>query len=502
MGTVGEREPLLCRAREVLSQIEAVAPGLLVLELAGHVRRHVDFPHERDRVERVGHRLVVGRVFFDLLVQVIRLAVEGLVGLARFVAFFDPLLRPRLATGGRFGVLLALFGPRDGEAVVEDAAGVKRRRRRVDRRHRRDRREAGRVQLRREQLADRSVGDAEHPDFVTEDPGLFSDRFDHVIAIGVLQRFEEVVGAARAAGSSHVHVDDGEAHQVGEHRDAVFGAGRVGISVAGVLDQRRIRRYMAHRRRECRKFEQPARARLTCGFGRRVDVDRQLDAVPRRQVLVSAVGDFLVVGFGIPWRRFLGVVAMNLQLARLFAAGGQLNPVAASRFHVPEQQAAFGVRVLGVHNVAALQQRRLSIRGQASRIHLVHAPLRGEGGRACNRHQADSERQKRADDASARVTSRRRSGHPAPTLSRTAHDPTISAHSTGKQHVSPRPARTRTSSVPLRVPRCPVPGTSWNARDHLPTRARSKRDRPLRGAGGNFDQLRAARARSPAILQS
>jgi hypothetical protein len=33
------------------------------------------------------------------------------------------------------------------------------------------------------------------------------DRFDHVVAIEILHLLEEVVGAARAAGPSHVHVD-------------------------------------------------------------------------------------------------------------------------------------------------------------------------------------------------------------------------------------------------------------------------------------------------------
>ncbi len=175
---------------------------------------------------------------------------EVLVGRAGLIAFFDPRVRPCLpvAGAGRFGVLLALFGPRHREAGVEDAAGVERRRRRIDHRQRRDRLEVGRAQLRREQLADRAVGDAEHAHLVAEHPRLVGDRLDHVVAVEVLHVFEEVVGAARAAGSAHVHVDHREAHQVGEHRDAVFRAGRVRIPVARVLDQRRIRRRVARRR--------------------------------------------------------------------------------------------------------------------------------------------------------------------------------------------------------------------------------------------------------------
>jgi hypothetical protein len=71
---------------------------------------------------------------------------------------------------------------------------------------------------------------------VVENPRLFGDRLDHVVAVEILIRFEEVEGAARAAGSAHVHVDHREAHQVREHRDAAFGAFRVRVPVAGVLD--------------------------------------------------------------------------------------------------------------------------------------------------------------------------------------------------------------------------------------------------------------------------
>ncbi len=137
---------------------------------------------------------VVSRVFLDLLVQIRGLAVKGLVGRAGLIPGLDPFIGPRLAHPGtgRFGVLLALFGPGDCEAGVEDSAGVERRGRCVDRRERRDRLEAGRLQLRGEELADCAVGDPEHADLVTEDPGLVGDRFDHVVAIEILQRLEEV----------------------------------------------------------------------------------------------------------------------------------------------------------------------------------------------------------------------------------------------------------------------------------------------------------------------
>ena len=117
--------------------------------------------------------------------------------------------------------LLALLGPGDGEARVEDAARIERRGRRVDRRERRDRLEVGRIELGREQLADRAVRDPHHPDLVVEHPRLVGDRLDDVVAVEVLQRLEEVEGAARAAGPAHVDVDDREAHEVREDGDAV-----------------------------------------------------------------------------------------------------------------------------------------------------------------------------------------------------------------------------------------------------------------------------------------
>ncbi len=309
MGAVGEREPLVLRAGEVLGQVGAVPAGLLVLPLAGHERRHVDLVDERDRVERVGHRRVVGRVFLDLCQQVASPRRAG-PGWPRRSGRL-PRIRLYAHAGrggtGRFGVLLALFGPGDREAGVEDAAGVERRRRRVDRRQRRDRLEVGRPGLSGEQLADRAVGDAEHADLVVEHPRLVGDRLDHVVAVEVLQRFEEVVGAARAAGPAHVHVDHREAHQVGEHGDAVFRAGRVRVPVARVLDQRRVRRRVARRRhtrlREGREVKFRRHAGLAGRTGRRVHVDRQLGAVARRQIRVAVVGDRLVVDAGIPRRR-------------------------------------------------------------------------------------------------------------------------------------------------------------------------------------------------------
>ena len=58
---VGEREPFVAGAGEVLREIGAVTAGLLIGPLAGEVRRHVDLVHERDRRQRVGDgRAVMG----------------------------------------------------------------------------------------------------------------------------------------------------------------------------------------------------------------------------------------------------------------------------------------------------------------------------------------------------------------------------------------------------------------------------------------------------------
>src|SRR5205823_7352602 len=97
------------------------------------------------------------------------------------------------------------------------------------------------------------------------------------------------VGAAGAAGAAHVDVDDGEAHEVGEHGDAVGRAGRVGVAVAGVFDQRRVRRGgVGEAGREV-----VVRHALAGGSRRRVDVVGELGAVAGRQVAVALVGDRL-----------------------------------------------------------------------------------------------------------------------------------------------------------------------------------------------------------------
>ncbi len=306
VGAVGEGEPLLLGAGEVPHQRRAVPAGLLVLPLAGQEHRHLDLVDERDRVERVGGLRDVVLVGLDLRQQVDRLAVQRLVRQAGLVAVLDPLPGPRLTTGraGRQRVVHPLLRPREREAGVEDAAREERGRHRVDRRQRRDRGQVRRVQLRGEQLADRAVGDAHHADPVPLDPRLAGDRLDHVVRVEVLQRLEEVVGPARAAGAAHAHVDDGEAHQVGQGGDAVLRPLRGGGAVAGVLDQRRVRRQVVHA--EVGQLDARGQAGQIGRAGRRVHRDRQLGAVPGGEVAVAVAGDRLVVDRRVPLVGVLG----------------------------------------------------------------------------------------------------------------------------------------------------------------------------------------------------
>ena len=306
MDPVGEREPFVAGAGEVLREIGAVTAGLLIGPLAGEVRRHVDLVHERDRRQRVGDGRAVMGIRSDLAEQVGRLTVQHLVALAGLIAGLDLLERPRLAAGGRggLGVVLALLAPRDREAGVEDPARVQRRRGVVDRRQRRDRVKVRRVGRGDEQLADRAVGDSQHPDLVVEHPRLMRHGLDHVIAIEALERLEVVKRAARASGPAHVDVDDGEPEQVRDLADAALGTGRVGVSITRVLDQRRIR----------------------AGPRRQADVDRELGPVPGGQVAVTAARDRLVIDLGA---RRCRAVAEHAQLRGAHAA--LAHPVAACR---------------------------------------------------------------------------------------------------------------------------------------------------------------------------
>ncbi len=326
-----KREPLLARAGHVLGQGRAVAAGLLVGPLAGHEGRHVDLVDEGDGRERIGDFGVVVVVFFDLLQQVDRLGMQGLVGGAGLVAFLDALVGPFLARAraGRFGVMDPLFGPFEREPGVEDAARIQRRLGVVDHRQRRDRGQVRRLGGGGEELADPAVGDPHHPDLIVQGPGLVRDRLDDVIAVEALQRLEEIEGAARAAGAAHIDVDDREAHQVREDRDPALRPGRIGVPIARVLDQRRRRPT-----RQRRQFDPGEGVRHVL---RRVDVNRQLGPVAGRQVAVPARGDRLAVDAGAGRRRLR---RQDLERRRFRAVSRQADGVAAARGDVAEEDAA------------------------------------------------------------------------------------------------------------------------------------------------------------------
>ena len=91
-----------------------------------------------------------------------------------------------------------------------------------------------------EELADPAVGDAGHADPAVQHPGLAGDGLHDVVAVEALQLLEVVEGAAGAAGAAHVHVDDRVAEQVEDRLMPLCGPGRIGVSVARVLDQGRI----------------------------------------------------------------------------------------------------------------------------------------------------------------------------------------------------------------------------------------------------------------------
>ena len=230
-----------------------------------------------------------------------------LVGGTRRVALLDLLIGPRLSAAGpgRLGVLLALLGPGDGEPGVQDATGEQRRRRRIDGRQRRDRLEGGRIELRNEQLADCTVGDAHHSDLVVQDPRLVGNRLDDVIPVEILQRFEEVERPARTTGAPHVDVDHRKSHEIGENGDPILRSGRIRVAVARILDKRWVRRKVVSG--AIRHRSASGQSGLTGRVSRRMYVDGELRPVTGREVLVSVVRDLLVVDARIPRSSGTGV---------------------------------------------------------------------------------------------------------------------------------------------------------------------------------------------------
>ena len=232
------------RPGEMRDQCWTMPARLLVLPLAGQKDRHLDLVDEGIRVQGVGDCRVVVRVGSRSRTAGWSLRREGLgwrhMSCRRFGSADTP-------TAVRWwarpvGVLLALLRPGHREACVEDAAREQRRRRRIDGRQRRDRLEGGRIELRYEQLADRAVGDAHHPDLVVQDPRLVGNGLYDVIPVEILQRLEEVERPTRATGATHVDVDHGESHEICENSDPILRSGGIRVPIARIFDKRRVGR--------------------------------------------------------------------------------------------------------------------------------------------------------------------------------------------------------------------------------------------------------------------
>ena len=214
-------------------------------------------------------------------------------------------------------------------------------------------------------------------------PRLARDGLDHVIAVEALQRLEVVKRAARATGPAHVDIDHREPEQVGDRRDPAVGSLRIGVAVAGVLDQRRVGPFAAGQ----------------------VHVDRELGPVAGREVAVAAGRDPLVVGLGAQRRR---TVREHGQLRGLRTAFGPYAVRAAGR-HVTEQQRAEGVDPLGLHRApAAVDQTQQRAGLGAGDVDLLGAAAgrergrRGRRGNARSGEQHDHRDQERAGGLGAR----------------------------------------------------------------------------------------------------
>ena len=190
------------------------------------------------------------------------------------------------------------------------------------------------------------------PDAMPEHPRLARHGLDHVIAVEVLQRLEVVKRAARAAGTAHVDVDDREPHQVRDRADPALRPGRIGVAIAGVLDQRRI----------------GTRA------GGQVHVDRQAGPVARRQIAVAALGNGLVVHAGA--RRRIPV-AEDRQRTRPHVAAA--DPIPRAGGDQAEHDAAERIGPPGGDDPAgAIDQRHGGLSRQAGGVDLLGAAMGGE----------------------------------------------------------------------------------------------------------------------------
>ena len=117
-----------------------------------------------------------------------------------------------------------------------------------------------------EELRDPRIRDPDHADLAVRDPGLRGDGLDDVVAVGRLERLEELERTARTTCPADVHTHCREAQRGGDQR-ARLRRRRIGGRVAGVLDNRRVRT-------------------LVGGTGQR-HVHREQRAVARLQVAVA-----------------------------------------------------------------------------------------------------------------------------------------------------------------------------------------------------------------------
>ncbi len=250
--------------------------------------------------------------------------------------------------------MLTLRRPPLREPAVVDAARSQRAASGVgDDRQRRDRGEVRRLLRRDEQLRDSGIRDADHADRAVLDPRLRGDRLDDVVAVGRLQRLEELERSTRASGAADVHADGREAERTGDQRARLRRRGIRG-RVAGVFDDRRV----------------------GAGLGRTRErhVDREQGSVARLEVAVPGCDRL---------SRVEGVVRNVARRGhvdrRAHGVGVGDAEVLAGR-DVAKDQAALGVGGLRVDQaVVAVDEAQLLAGIRAGQPHLLHAPMGDEG---------------------------------------------------------------------------------------------------------------------------
>ena len=226
---------------------------LLVLPCAGQEDGNVDLAHQQRRVDLVTDLRGVVRVVVDLGDEVRVLQPHLLVVGTGLVALVGALLGPVLSEWLR--LFHAGLGPLDGEAGVQDAAGIQGAAIAViDHRERSDGGQARRLGGCHEQLADAGITDSDHAHLVVGDPRLSSDGLDDVVAVGQLGFLEEAIRPTRAAGAAHVDTHVRVTESVEQLREG--GVVRIARGVARILDDGRVWTILGfagqrHRGREC-----------------------------------------------------------------------------------------------------------------------------------------------------------------------------------------------------------------------------------------------------------